>query len=118
MGTTPGAGVAGRPGPAGTLSWRSGSERSPRKAGGPTERPGCTRSRESFFATLRTKLLDRSYWATRLGRTTAIFSRIEGFYNRKRRRSTLGHLNPKEYESVALNSKSTTEPAESLMVAS
>ena len=73
---------------------------------------------ESFFATLQTELLDRSYWATRQCLTTAIFSYIEGFYNRKRRHSTLGYLSPKEYESAALNSKPTTEPAESRMVAS
>jgi putative transposase len=73
---------------------------------------------ESFFATLRTELLDRSYWVTRQRLTTAIFSYTEGFYNRKRRHSTLGYLSPKEYESVALNSKATTEPAESQMVAS
>jgi putative transposase len=73
---------------------------------------------ESFFATLQTELLDRGYWATRQSLTTAIFSYIEGFYNRKRRHSTLGYLSPKEYESVALNSKATTELAESQMVAS
>jgi putative transposase len=73
---------------------------------------------ESFFATLQTELLDRGDWATRQSLTTAIFSYIEGFYNRKRRHSTLGYLSPKEYESVALNSKATTEPAESQMVAS
>jgi putative transposase len=73
---------------------------------------------ESFFAPLQTELLDRSYWATRQSLTTATFSCIEGFYNRKRRHSTRGYLSPKEYESGALNSKVTTEPVESQMVAS
>lgn len=73
---------------------------------------------ESFFATLQTELLDRGHWATRQSLTTGIFSYIEGFYNRKRRHSTLGHLSPKEYEQAALNSKESTEPAASQMVAS
>jgi transposase InsO family protein len=73
---------------------------------------------ESFFATLQTELLDRGHWSTRQSLTTGIFSYIEGFYNRKRRHSTLGHLSPKEYEQAALNSKESTEPAVSQMVAS
>jgi transposase InsO family protein len=34
---------------------------------------------ESFFATLRTELLDRSTWPTRQGLATAVFAFIEGF---------------------------------------
>jgi len=79
---------------------------------------GARAAAESFFATLQTELLDRSYWATRQRLTTAIFSYIEGFHNRKRRHATLGYLSPKECESAALNSKLTTKPTESRMVAS
>jgi transposase InsO family protein len=45
---------------------------------------------ESFFATLQTELLDRFPWPSRQSLMTAIFSYIEGFYNRKRRHSTPG----------------------------
>jgi len=73
---------------------------------------------ESFFATLQTELLDRGRWPTRQTLATAIFSYIEGFYNRKRRHSALGSLSPEEYERAALNSKGVTESEESQMVAS
>ena len=53
---------------------------------------------ESFFATLQTELLDRRSWSTRLELRSAIFEYIEAFYNRQRRHSTLGYLNPTEYE--------------------
>lgn len=53
---------------------------------------------ESFFATLQTELLDRRPWPTRAALMTAIFEYIEGFYNRRRRHSSLGQLSPDEYE--------------------
>lgn len=53
---------------------------------------------ESFFATLKTELLDRSTWATRQMLQSAIFEYIEGFYNRRRRHSALGYLSPAEFE--------------------
>lgn len=53
---------------------------------------------ESFFATLQTELLDRRRWPTRRMLTSAIFEYIEGFYNRRRRHSTLEYLSPVEYE--------------------
>ena len=53
---------------------------------------------ESFFATLQTELLDRSTWPTREGLATAVFAFIEGFYNPRRRHSTLGYLSPADYE--------------------
>jgi putative transposase len=53
---------------------------------------------ESFFATLQTELLDRRSWSTRLELRSSIFEYIEAFYNRQRRHSTLGYLNPTEYE--------------------
>jgi putative transposase len=53
---------------------------------------------ESFFATLQTELLDRSPWPTREGLAQAVFAFIEGFYNPRRRHSTLGYLSPADYE--------------------
>jgi putative transposase len=53
---------------------------------------------ESFFATLQTELLDRSTWPTRDGLAQAVFAYIEGFYNPRRRHSTLGYLSPADYE--------------------
>jgi len=53
---------------------------------------------ESFFATLKTELLSRRPWATRAETTTAIFDYVEGFYNRRRRHSTLDYLSPTDYE--------------------
>ncbi len=53
---------------------------------------------ESFFATLQAELLDRSTWPTREGLAQAVFAFIEGFYNPRRRHSTLGYLSPADYE--------------------
>jgi putative transposase len=53
---------------------------------------------ESFFATLKTELLSRRSWSTRADATTAIFDYIEGFYNRRRRHSTLDYQSPADYE--------------------
>jgi putative transposase len=57
---------------------------------------------ESFLATLKTELLYRSNWPTRQMVKTAIFEYIEGFYNTRRRHSSLGHLSPAEFEEVKL----------------
>jgi transposase InsO family protein len=64
---------------------------------------------ESFFATLQTELLDRRSWATRRQLSTAIFDYVEGFYNPRRRHSTLGYLSPSDYE--AANQPSTPRSA-------
>lgn len=53
---------------------------------------------ESFFATLQTELLDRRSWPTRQTLRSANFAFIEGFYNRRRRHSTLAYLSPDEHE--------------------
>jgi putative transposase len=53
---------------------------------------------ESFFATLQTELLDRSSWPTRESLAQAVFAFIEGFYNPRRRHSTLGYLSPADFE--------------------
>jgi putative transposase len=53
---------------------------------------------ESFFATLEHELIMRHHWATRAEARQAIFRYIEGWYNLKRRHSTLGYLSPATYE--------------------
>jgi len=53
---------------------------------------------ESFFATLKTELIHRRRFQTRQEAQSAIFMYVEGFYNRRRRHSTLGYLSPVEFE--------------------
>ena len=53
---------------------------------------------ESFFATLETELLDRHTFRTRNQARLALFHWIEGFYNSRRRHSTLGHRSPDRFE--------------------
>jgi transposase InsO family protein len=47
---------------------------------------------ESFFATIKTELLDRQPWPTKAMAHKAIFEYIEGWYNTRRRHSSLGYL--------------------------
>jgi transposase InsO family protein len=65
---------------------------------------------ESFFVTIKTELLDRQPWPTKAMAHEAIFEYIEGWYNTRRRHSSLGYLSPTAYEA-------TTEPATALAVA-
>ena len=60
---------------------------------------------EAFVATLNTELLYLSSWPTRQVVRTAVFEYIEGFYNMRRRHSSLGHLSPAEFEEVKLEGK-------------
>ena len=53
---------------------------------------------ESFFATLECELIDRRRFRTKAEARLAIFSFIEGWYNRRRRHSGLGYLSPTDYE--------------------
>ena len=53
---------------------------------------------ESFFGTLQLELLDRRSWTTRAGLASAIFEWIEGWYNPRRRHTSIGDLSPVEYE--------------------
>jgi transposase InsO family protein len=55
---------------------------------------------ESFFATIKTELLDRQPWPTRTQAHQAIFEWIEGWYNTRRRHSSLGYLSPAHYEAT------------------
>jgi len=58
---------------------------------------------ESFFATIKTELLDRRPWPTRASAHRAIFSWIEGWYNTRRRHSTLDYHSPAAYEAKLSN---------------
>jgi putative transposase len=53
---------------------------------------------ESFFATLECELLDRRRFKTHAEARIAIFEFIEGFYNPRRRHSSLAYLSPVEFE--------------------
>ncbi len=55
---------------------------------------------ESFFATVKTELIDRQSWATRAQVRRALFDFVEVFYNRQRLHSSLGYLTPAEYEAT------------------
>jgi transposase InsO family protein len=56
---------------------------------------------ESFFATIKTELLEDGVWPTHASAQTAIFEYIEADYNLRRRHSTLGYLSPAAYEATA-----------------
>ena len=59
---------------------------------------------ESFFATLKTELVDGADWRTREEARAALFEYIELWYNRQRRHSALGYVSPVQYEQEQLNS--------------
>ncbi len=56
---------------------------------------------ETFHASLKKERIDRQSWPTRAAARTAIFEYIEGWYNPRRRHSTLGYLSPIEFEGQA-----------------
>lgn len=53
---------------------------------------------ESFFASLKTERVHHATYQTREAAISDIFSYIEGFYNRRRRHSSLGYLSPLAFE--------------------
>jgi putative transposase len=53
---------------------------------------------ESFFSTLKTERTNRRRYATRDEARADVFDYIEGFYNPRRRHSTLGLVSPDEFE--------------------
>jgi putative transposase len=58
---------------------------------------------ESFLATLECELLGRRRFKTQAEARTAVFEFIEGFYNPRRRHSSIGYLSPIDYEHHAAN---------------
>ena len=61
----------------------------------------------SFFATLKTELIDTRPYPTRQTARQAIFAWIEVFYNRQRSYSALGHQTPDAFE-LALATEAQT----------
>lgn len=55
---------------------------------------------ETFFATLKKELVHRQSWPTRQELTSEVFEYIEGFYNLRRRHSTLRMHSPADYEKI------------------
>lgn len=53
---------------------------------------------ESFFATLECELLDRRRFKTQAEAEIAVFDFIEGWYNSRRRHSSIGYSSPAQYE--------------------
>lgn len=53
---------------------------------------------ESFFATLECELIDRCTFRSQPEARNAVFDYIEGFYNTRRRHSSIGYLSPTDYE--------------------
>jgi putative transposase len=55
---------------------------------------------ESFFAQLKTELVQHERYATPQAAQSSIFRYIEGFYNRQRIHSALGYLSPVQFEAA------------------
>jgi len=53
---------------------------------------------ESFFATLECELLARTRWPNPAAARQAIFDFIEGWYNTRRRHSSIGYVSPAAFE--------------------
>jgi len=64
---------------------------------------------ESFWATLKTELIEDQLYASHLAARYDILLYIEGFYNLRRRHSALGYLSPSEFERRHLFSFSAPE---------
>lgn len=65
---------------------------------------------ESFFATLETELLDRNRFKNKSEARMAIFHYIEGFYNVRRRHSSIGTIAPVIFEKQYHQTASLTKP--------
>lgn len=52
---------------------------------------------ESFFNSLKNERVHGTVYATRQQAMADVFQYIEGFYNRRRRHSTLGYCSPVEF---------------------
>jgi len=63
---------------------------------------------ESFFSTLVFELLDERVFATHGAARAALAAYVDGFYNLRRRHSTLGYLSPIEYELRHVVARATT----------
>jgi len=61
---------------------------------------------ESFFATLECELLDRRCFRTQAEGKLAVFEYMEGFYNPRRRHSSLGYRSPVAFERAMMGQSS------------
>jgi putative transposase len=67
---------------------------------------------ETFHASIKKERIYRRSWPTRAEARAAVFEYIEGWYNPRRRHSTLGYLSPAEYERQHTDQTTRTlEPA-------
>ena len=66
---------------------------------------------ESFFATLECELLDRYRFKTQAEARMAVFEFIEGFYNPRRRHSSIRYLSPIDYERLHVDNPDPHQPA-------
>jgi putative transposase len=55
---------------------------------------------KSFWSTMQRELLDRTSWDSRSQLASAMFEWIEGFYNPRRRHTSLGDLSPVDYQAL------------------
>jgi len=55
---------------------------------------------ESFWSSMQRELLDRRTWTSQVELAAAMFDWIEGWYNPRRRHSSLGYLSPAEFEAL------------------
>lgn len=60
---------------------------------------------ESFFKSLKTEQVYHQRYRTRAEAKSSIFAYLEGFYNRRRRHSTLGYESPAAFEATAESQK-------------
>lgn len=61
---------------------------------------------ESFFSTIKRELTERTRFKTRIEAELAIFAYIEGFYNPRRRHSSINNNSPDQFEQKHEQSKS------------
>ena len=73
---------------------------------------------ESFFASLECELLDHSSFCTPAEARLATFDYIEGFYNSRRRYSSLGQISPMTFENNAHESRRATRFRRTLVLPS
>jgi len=60
---------------------------------------------ESFFATIKGEMIDHEEYDTRAEATAAIGEYIDGFYNPRRRHSSIGYVSPVEFEMNFMSEK-------------
>jgi len=67
---------------------------------------------ESVIATFKTELVHRRSFRSRNAAREEVFRWIEGWYNRRRRHSSLGYLSPVDYEELHMNAPGPFGPAD------